>query len=284
MKFFSFFLLFSLLTTLSFAQKKFQGKATYMSKTTMDMSRLDRMPEERKKQVLARMKFFLEKTYTLNFTKTESLFKEESKLSAPGTSNNPRWAVVSNGQGAIYKNTQSRELIEDVETFSKRFLIVEKMDQPKWQLGSETKKIGQYTCYKAALTREDVSIDYASIFRNRGRNNNTTKKDSTQIQQKEINVPKMETITAWYTPQIPVNTGPKDYYGLPGLILEINVGKTTMLCTEIIINSKNTIEIKKPTKGKKVTRKEYNIIVKKKSEELREQYRNQRRNGGGRRF
>lgn len=282
MKSYSFLVLFSLLTTFSFAQKNFQGKATYMSKTTMDMSRFDKMPEERKKQVLARMKNFLEKTYTLNFTSQESSFKENVKLEAPGTSG-PRWAV-SNGQGSIYKNTKERKIIEDIETFSKRFLIIENMTQPKWQLGSETKKIGQYTCYKATLTREDVSIDYASIFRNRGRNNKTTKKDSTQKQQKEIDVPKMETITAWYTPQIPVSTGPKDYYGLPGLILEVNVGRTTMLCTEIIINPKDEVEIKKPTKGKKVTREEYNTIVKEKSDELREQFRNQRRNGGGRRF
>lgn len=282
MKLFSFLLLFNLLTSFSFAQKNFQGKATYMSKTTMDMGRFDKIPEERKKQVLARMKNFLEKTYTLNFTSQASSFKENVKLAAPGTSG-PRWAV-SNGQGSIYKNTKERKIIEDIETFSKRFLIVENMAQPKWQLGSETKKIGQYACYKATLTRVATSIDYAGIFRNRGRNSNTTKKDSTQKRQKEIDVPKMETITAWYTPQIPVSTGPKDCYGLPGLILEVNVGRTTMLCTEIIINPKDEVEIKKPTKGKKVTREEYNTIVKEKSDELREQFRNQRRNGGGRRF
>ena len=282
MKSFSFLLLLNLVTTFSFAQKNFQGSATYMSKTTMDMSRFDKMPEDRKKQVLARMKNYLEKTYTLNFTRQESSFKENVKLDAPGTSG-PKWAI-SNGQSSIYKNTKELKIIEAIETFSKRFLIIEAMTQPKWQLDSETKKIGQYTCYKGTLTREDVSIDYVSIFRNRGRKNNTSKKDATQKQEKEIDVPKMETITAWYTPQIPLSTGPKDYYGLPGLILEVNVGRTTMLCTEIIINPKNEVEIKKPTKGKKVTREEYNAIVKEKSDELREQFRNRRRNGGGRRF
>ena len=107
MKLFIPILFFSLLTTISFSQKNFQGKAKYMSKTTMDMSRFDKMPEERKKQIMARMKNFLEKTYTLNFTKTESSFKEDAKLSTPGTSNGPRWAVASNGQGSIYKNVKS---------------------------------------------------------------------------------------------------------------------------------------------------------------------------------
>jgi GLPGLI family protein len=284
MKLFIPILFFSLLTTISFSQKNFQGKAKYMSKTTMDMSRFDKMPEERKKQIMARMKNFLEKTYTLNFTKTESSFKEDAKLSAPGTSKGPRWAVASNGQGSIYKNVKSGKIIEDVETFSKRFLIVEEMQQPKWQLGSETKQIGQYLCYKATLTREDTNIDYSKIFGRRG-GNNAKKKDSVQTTKKEVDAPKMETITAWYTPQIPVSTGPKDYYGLPGLILEINAGRTTMLCTEIVINPEENIAIKEPKKGKQVSRQEYNAIVKVKSEELREQFRARRASGGGgRRF
>lgn len=281
MKSFFSLLLFSLLTTFSFAQQNFQGKATYMSKTTMDMSRFDKMPEERKKQIMARMKNFLEKTYTLSFTRQESSFKENVKLEAPGASG-PSWAV-SNGQGSIYKNAKEGKMVEDVETFSKRFLIVEKMEQPKWQLGSETKKIGQYTCYKATLTRENTNIDYGSIFGRRSRDNNA-KKDSTHTKKKEVNAPKLETITAWYTPQIPVSTGPKNYYGLPGLILEINAGRTTILCTEIIMNPKEKIDIKEPKKGKEVTRKEYNTIVKEKSEELREQFRARRASGGGRRF
>ena len=247
------------------------------------MSRFDRMPEDRKKQIMARMKNFLEKTYTLNFTKIESIFKENVKLSAPGTSKGPRWAVASNGQGAIYKNMQNGKIIEDVETFSKRFLIIEKMEEPKWQLGSETKQIGQYVCYKATLTREDTNIDYSKIF-GRGGRNNSKEKDSKKMEEKTESTVKMETITAWYTPQIPVSTGPKDYYGLPGLILEINAGRTTMLCTEIVINPKNGIEIKEPRKGKKIDRKTYNAIVKEKSEEFREQNRARRANGGGRRF
>jgi GLPGLI family protein len=27
--------------------------------------------------------------------------------------------------------------------------------------------------------------------------------------------------TAWYTPQIPVSNGPRNYHGLPGLIMEV---------------------------------------------------------------
>ena len=60
--FFVFLLAFISVTT--FEQKNFQGKAKYMSKTTMDMSRFGKMSEQQKKQRLARFKSFLEKTYS----------------------------------------------------------------------------------------------------------------------------------------------------------------------------------------------------------------------------
>ena len=267
------------ITTSFFAQKKFEGKAVYMSKTTMDMSRFgDRYTEQQKKQMKARMKNFLEKTYTLTFNRSESSFKENVSLEAPGGSFGRSWGR-SNGQGSIYKNVQDRKMIEDVEQFSKRFLVTEEMEQPKWELGTETKKIGQYTCYKATMTKEDTSIDWGSMF-GRGRNN-TAKKDSTKTDAKE-SAPKKRilSITAWYTPQVPVSAGPDTYWGLPGLILELSAGRTTMLCTEITINPDDAIAIKTPTKGKKVNREEYNKIVKEKTEEIRNQFRNRRRGGG----
>jgi len=262
-----------MVTSVTFAQKNFQGKATYMSKTTMDMSRFGKMSEQQKKQRMARMKSFLEKTYTLTFNKTASSFKEEVKLAAPGASG-PSWGR-SNGQGSIYKNTKDKKMIEDVEQFSKRFLVTEAMEQAQWEMGMETKKIGQYTCYKATLVKEDTNIDWGSIF-----SRNNKKKDSTNTKETKP-VKKMLTITAWYTPQIPVSTGPDTYYGLPGLILELNAGRTTMLCTEVAISGKEVLEIEEPNKGKEVSRDEYNKIIKIKTEELKERFQN--RGGRGRR-
>lgn len=270
-------LLLSFIVMATFAQKDFEGKATYMSKTTMDMERFgNQLSEQQKKQMMARMKNFLEKTYTLSFNKNESSFKEEVKLDAPGTSG-PRWGA-SNGQGSIYKNLKDREMIEDVEQFSKRFLVVEPMEQPKWELGAESKKIGQYTAYKATMTTVDTKVDWGSIFR-RGRRNQA--KDSTNTEKKEE--VKMVKVTAWYTPQIPVSSGPESYWGLPGLILELNADRTTMLCTEIVINPSEAVTIEKPKKGTKVTREKYNKIIKQKTEELKERFQN-RRGGGGRGF
>lgn len=268
-------LLLVFVTVATFAQKDFQGKATYMSKTSMDMSRFgNQMSEQQKKQMMARFKNFLEKTYTLTFNKTVSSFKENASLDAPGTSG-PSWGR-SNGQGSIYKDLKNRKMIEDVEQFSKRFLVTENMEQPKWELGTETKKIGQFTCYKATMIKIDNAVDWGSIFSRR----NNQEKDSTKTSEKEPI--KTLAVTAWYTPQIPVSTGPDTYWGLPGLILEINAGRTTMLCTELVLNPEDSIEIDEPSKGAEVSREEYIKIVKKKSEELRERFRNRR--GGGRRY
>ena len=127
-----------LFTLTAFTQKKFEGKATYMSKRTLDMSRFGQMSEQQKKQIKAQFKNFLEKTYTLRFNQFESSFKENVTLDAPGTSG-PSWGR-SNGQGSIYKNVRDQVMIEDVEQFSKRFRVVEKMKLPQWEMSGENGK------------------------------------------------------------------------------------------------------------------------------------------------
>ena len=59
----------------------FQGKAYYFSKSTMDLGNWGaRFSEAQKKQIMARLKNRLEKTYVLTFNKEESMFKQEEKL------------------------------------------------------------------------------------------------------------------------------------------------------------------------------------------------------------
>ena len=90
---------------------------------------------------------------------------------------------------------------------------------------------------------------------------------------------KIETIVAWYTPQIPISNGPEQSYGLPGLILELNTKNTTMLCSKIVLNPEKKDEIIRPTKGDVVTKKEYTDMVQFKMQEMRD---NRGRSRGGR--
>lgn len=286
-----FTILFLTISISIFSQKNFSGKATYMSKTTLDMSswgRNGQMSEAQKKQIAARMKNMLEKTYTLEFTKTESLFKEEEKLEAPGSGRGFRFGGFG-GSGTKYKNTKDKVALESTEFFGKNFLISDNMDAPKWEMSTETKKIGNYICYKATMMKDVDPLDWSNM-RRRGRNNEAkkeeAKKDTSNVRKisEDIEMPKQIEVTAWYTPQIPISNGPAEYWGLPGLILEINSGRTTMLCTEIALNTKEDIEIEAPKKGEKITREEYTKTVTQKMEEMRQMWRSRRGSRRGSRF
>ena len=91
------------------------------------------------------------------------------------------------------------------------------------------------------------------------------KTDSTGTETPEID---MTQVVAWYTPQIPVSHGPAEYWGLPGLILEVNAGNTTMLCSKIVMNPKEELKIEAPDKGKIVSKEEYQTTVMGKMKEM----------------
>ena len=95
-----------------------------------------------------------------------------------------------------------------------------------------------------------------------------------------IEMPKDKTITAWYTPEVPVSQGPENYYGLPGLILEVTDGVTTILCSKVVLNPKEKAEIKPLTKGQKVTQAEFAEIMMKKMKEMQEMYQGAGGRGG----
>lgn len=278
---------FLLIGNTIFAQD-FQGVATYQSKTSVDLDGFGggQMSEEQKKQIAERMKSMFEKTYKLTFNKSESIYKEEEKLEAPGAGGGMRFGLMSSFTGGPqYKNVKESQLLQEQEFFGKQFLVKDSLPKLDWKMGTESKQIGQYLCFKATAIKKVSDTDFMN-FRRRDRANDEEKKegevakDSTKTNNPmdEIEIPKEIEVTAWYTPQIPINQGPDEYWGLPGLILEVNAGRTTILCSKIIINPQQKEEIQALTKGKEVTRQEYNDIVKQKVEEMRENFGG--RNGG----
>ncbi|WP_430467420.1 GLPGLI family protein [Winogradskyella ouciana] len=282
--------------TVSYGQD-FQGKAYYQTKTTMDLDQFGgrEMSPEQKKRIEERMKSFLEKEYILTFNKTESIYKEDEKLEAPGSGGGFGGFSSSLTGGPKYKNVKDKELIQDQEFFGKQFLIKDELKGLEWKMGTETKQIGQYTCFKATAIKTVDEFDWRSMRPRRGRDRDNDEKkegeevkDSTKVDKddpmSQIEVPKTIEVTAWYTPQIPINQGPDDYWGLPGLILEVSADRTTILCTKIVMNPEEKEEIEKPEKGEEVTQAEYNEIITKKMEEMREMYGGRRGGrGGGRR-
>jgi len=264
----------------------FQGKAFYFSKTTVDMDNFGgrEMSPDMKARIAERMKSMFEKTYVLTFNREESIYKEEEVLEAPGRGGGFGGMMSSFTGGPQYKNVKEGQLLQENEFFGKQFLIKDELPKLEWKMGTETKQIGQYTCFKATAMKTVDEFDFRSMRRrNNDNETNEKEKDSTASNDPmdQIEVPKEIEITAWYTPQIPVNQGPGEYWGLPGLILEVNADRTTILCSKIVINPEEKSEIKMPTKGTEVTRKEYNDTIKKKMEEMRSMFRGRGRDGGG---
>jgi GLPGLI family protein len=273
---------FTLLLSVNLSAQDFQGKAYYFSKTTMDMSRWNRggqMSEAQKKQMAANMKPWLEKTYVLTFSKEESMFIEDEKLAGPVGGRAPSVWGSSFSAGPQYKNVKTKIFLQDQEFFGKQFLIKEEMKPLDWKMGTETKQIGQYTCFKATASRPSTEVNWTRTNRSRDadKDDKTKKADSTKTgdlakleekpEEEEI---EMVEIVAWYTPMVPVNQGPGEYWGLPGLILEVSAGNTTMLCSKIIMNPEEKTKIEAPTKGQVVTKKEYNEIITGKMQEMRD--------------
>ena len=75
-----------------------------------------------------------------------------------------------------------------------------------WEFLNETKLIDKFTCYKALL-----------------------KQDRDYMGKKIVLVTE-----AWYAPALPYAFGPKEFSGLPGLILELKTKRTTFVASKII--------------------------------------------------
>ena len=262
----------------SILSQDFQGKAYYFSKTTPDMSGWGngQMTEFQKKQIAERMRGMFEKSYVLNFDRQASIFKEEEVLEAPGQKGFGGW-WSSFSSGPQYKNIKTRQFIQDQEFFGRQFLITDTLQKFEWKMGTETKQIGQYLCMKATAIKKVDEFDWRSMRRKKSseKNRDKFKADSTKAKSvtEDIEVPKTIEVTAWYTPQIPINHGPDEFWGLPGLILEVNADQTSILCSKIVMNPEQKFTIEAPDKGRIISRSDYNETVKLKMKEMREMYR-----------
>ncbi|MGV3460411.1 MAG: GLPGLI family protein [Flavobacterium sp.] len=279
-------------SVISVQAQDFQGMAVYESKTTTGDFKMDspQITPEMQKMIQERMRKAMEKTFILNFDKSASLYKEEERLDAPGQDNGGMRMMASfmGGGGIHYKNVKTKTFAIEKEVFGKEFLIQDTLPKIQWKMENETRKIGNYTCYKATAV---VPVN-KSDFRNYRMKNEAKKDDAKKEEPKKDDAPKAnnimeqfempteKTITAWYTPEIPVNQGPENYWGLPGLILEVNDGRTIIVCSKVVMNTKDKKEIKAPTKGEKVTQAKFDEIVAKKTEEMRQMYQSRGGNGG----
>ncbi|MFP4847003.1 GLPGLI family protein [Winogradskyella sp. PE311] len=244
----------------------FQGVATYKTQRQVDI-KIDstQMNSDMHTKMMEMMKKQFQKTFKLTFNKEASIYKQEETLAKPQVGGGDmQIMVVGSGGGSdeLYKNTKEQRFADLKDTYGKVFLVKDAIEKIEWKLEPDTRFIGEYQCYKATYTK---MVEKPRQF-------TSSDDDKEEEEDKE---PEMieRTVTAWYTPQVPINNGPAKYQGLPGLILEIHDGKLTIVCSKIVLNPEEKIEIKEPSKGKEVSQKEYEEIMDKKAKEMMERYR-----------
>lgn len=240
------FLTLGFLNTSALAQG-LTGRAYYKSSSTIRLQ-MDstKMAPEQMAEIQAQLKKQMEKDYILSFTQTESNWKQAESLGGgPATASSGGMTMVINTGSAdrvLYKNIADQAYEQEQDMMGKEFLIKDMLEPAEWELSGETKKIGNYTAQKATYSR---IID--------------SQRFSTGMTEME-NVKDTISVTAWFTPEIPVSHGPENYFGLPGLILEVQSQGRTLICEKIELNpSSNPVVIERPKRGKIVSREEFRV-------------------------
>lgn len=131
----------------------------------------------------------------------------------------------------VYRHVGKGIKIEEREFNGKKYLIEDSLTVRPWKIGTETKKIAGFECFKATL------------------------KDS--IRRQEVN------IVAWFSPDIPLAVGPSTMGSLPGMILEVdmNEGEVVTTAKSIKLGKVKAGELKVPTKGERISEADFRKLM-----------------------
>jgi len=205
----------------------------------------DRIPEFRESKKI--LYFNSKEALYINKPKDEKEIKEQQEFRGEGRRGRRGGRFGRSGNNKYYTSIKDGESVDFRSLFGKDFLIEGKREPRKWKITGDQKQVGSYLCQKA-------------IFQ-----------DSTQ------------NIVVWFTPMIPVSSGPDSYFGLPGMILHMDFddGLRQITATDISLKALEADVITMPSDGKKVTEEEFKKMREEKLKEMEEEYGGK---GGGRRF
>lgn len=173
--------------------------------------------------------------YVLTFRKNEATYMESSRINDDSEKDMQiKMAKAIVGfNGLIYYNSQNKVMTHQLDFGGTKFLIKSNQEDMIWTLLNEKQTIDNIVCFKA----KTIKIE-------EGRNG---------IIKKEI--------VAWYAPKINFNFGPDGFWGLPGLIVQIETENIITTLKNIIFID-NEIELSKPKNGKEITKKEFDQMIK----------------------
>lgn len=191
---------------------------------------------------LARMRKFMgemkPQVMLLYFNTEATLYRsdpEEAQQAIDPNDRAARFRRMFRQKSQVYRDLEDGSMVEYREFMDKPFLITGSSDSVKWKITTDNKVILGYPCMKAEYSDSNGKME------------------------------------AWFTPQLPVASGPGAVSALPGLILEMSArdGGITVVATEVILEKPDKKVFKEPKKGKKVTREEFREIMRAKREEMR---------------
>lgn len=180
--------------------------------------------------------------YELKFNGSEATFEVIEPLEFENKMILVMAITAGSGYGIRYTNLTTKESLHQKNIYGEQFLVSNSLDSIAWKLTNESKQISGYTCYKAVTSKTVVGMK--EVF--------------------------SRSVIAWYAPSIPVNFGPIGYAGLPGLILELKFNVYTYYMTKIELGKK--VNLKKPTKGRKITALEFENLEKELSGQARRNF------------
>ena len=226
-------LLFIVFTTTFISSQNISGKVTYVASMTPISDKLiDSISSPKsggKPKMSQFFKDFLKHAPNVNayleFANGESIYFVEDKMLVDGKPKFNMNRTSAGGDNKTYKNTKTHEYLRE---YLRENLLIE-LEEKKWKITQESKQIGAYLCFKA--------IDI----------------ESTNTKMKPI---------VWFTPQIPVSFGPKEFTGLPGLVILVEMKNRTISVSKIILNPKEKIIIKKLKKRKRISEEKFNERMK----------------------
>lgn len=249
--------------TLATAQVK-EGRVVYERKINMHK----RMPPEAE-QYKAMVPEFQTSKMELLFNGSQSLFRplpdEADQMPAPSGDGGVRRGMMmgfggpGGGNAETFRDYDKELSTESRELGPKKYLIDDTLRRIKWKLEEDTMTIGGYLCRKATTKAGSMMQGGMRMFgggqRGGGGAQNQQRADSMAkvIQEMEV--------VAWFAEQIETPAGPENYFGLPGLILRVDMDNGTMTYTAQSMEPLGKSTVKAPTSGKKITREEYRKLV-----------------------
>lgn len=169
---------------------------------------------------------------TLQFNKNKSVFSLNKNMYDDDT----KLAIAfCNCSKTTYTDLDKDEysFIPENRYFKKNEFIVKDKIKNNWTITNETKNIENFKCIKATQNIK-VTNDKGEFYR---------------------------TIIAWFCPELPYHFGPKEFSGLPGLILELQE-KNNLFGVKKIVISKDNQDITFPYNNKVVDYDTYEKMLK----------------------